>query len=163
MMRLRVSAVILCATAFAACGSVSDSVDFHAPPNFVSKASLGPLMQIWQSNDSRSVLIVMKIPGEIDIDKAMNSADIKSAKPISRKNITICNGQRAVLSEMVGTTGGNVKLGIGAGESSSENSKIDFMLTHAGGDSYMAMYAWPIHNPPDRAAQAALRGLCAKK
>ncbi|MDP9110061.1 MAG: hypothetical protein M3M96_00295 [Candidatus Eremiobacteraeota bacterium] len=163
MMRRTMIAAAFSAMALAACGSVSDSVTFHAPPGFVSKAALGPFMEVWESVDNRSALMVMQIPGEVDINKAMSSANVKSAKVVKKQQITICGSQPAVFAELTGTTGSNIKIGIGDGSTKTENSNIDFIVTHANGSSYFGMYAWPIHDAPDPAAQSAIRALCAKK
>lgn len=164
-MKRRVAiAAMFTATAFSACGSVSDSIDFRPPAGYESKASLGPFMELWESPDKRSAIMLMQVPTEVDIDKALNSANVKNSKITARKRITICGHQPAMLLGMTGTTtGSNVKIGIGEGSSKTENSDIDFVMTHLDGKSYFSMYARPIHTVADPSAENAIRGLCAKK
>lgn len=163
MMRWRIVAAAFSAVALTACGSVSDSVNFQAPPNYVSKAAIGPFMEVWMTPDSRSALIVMQFPGEVDLNKAMDSADVKNARNVKRQQITICGNQPAMLAQMTGTVGSTVKIGIGEGATKTDNSNIELIVTKAAGHSYFGMYAWPINARPDPASEAAVRGLCAKK
>ncbi|MEO9170109.1 MAG: hypothetical protein ABI282_09920 [Candidatus Baltobacteraceae bacterium] len=162
MMRRTRCAGVLAALTLAACGSVSDSVDFHAPAGYVSKASLGSFMQVWQSSDGKSALMVMQLPGEVNFERAMNSADIKNATVKKREQITICGNQPALFAEVTGTSA-NVKLSGDEVTAKRERSNIDFLVTHGHGNSYFAMYAWPLKDAPNPAAQSAIRDLCAKK
>lgn len=163
MMRRTMIAAACSAFALTACGSVSDSIDFHAPATYVSKAAIGPFMEVWMTPDSRSALIVMQFPGEVDLNKAMDSADVKNARNVKRQQITICGNQPAMLAQMTGTVGSTVKIGIGEGATKTDNSNIELVVTRAAGHSYFGMYAWPINSPPDAASEAAVRGLCPKK
>ena len=162
MMRLTSLAVVAAAALLAACGSVTDSVKFDVPPQYTSAASLGPFMQVWESRDKTSMMMLMAIPSEIDLDKAMNSAQIKDAKIKKRERITICNGQKADYAELAGTTSTDIQLGLGAKKTTTRVSNIDFLATVANGKTYVAMYAWPLKDAPNPQSEAALRGLCAK-
>lgn len=162
MIRRTVVGIALCAMALSACGDVSDSVDFTAPPGFVSKVAIGPFMQLWLTPDKKSVLMVSQVPGEVDISKAMNGADVKDAKIRKKEDITICGNQPAIFAELTGTSR-RVTIGSDSGVSKGDNVNVDFVITKASGKSFFAVYVWPLHDAPDAAAQSAIRHLCAKK
>ncbi len=163
MMHRKLAAAILGAASLAGCGSVTDSVDFHVPPSYVSRASLGPFMQVWESPDKKSVMMLMQIPASVDLNKAMQNMDIKDATIKKREQLTICGNQPAIFGEVVGATGSRINVGIGNNRARSENSNVDFMITRVNGKSYVASYVWPLHGAPDPTAQASLHGICAKK
>jgi hypothetical protein len=162
MIRRTSFAAALSAVVLAACGSVTDTVAFNVPPQYHSKASFGPFMQLWQTPDEKSVMMLMAIPGEMDMNKALANAQIKDAKFKKKERITICGNQPADLAQIVGTTGTTVKVGFGAGETTKSNSNIEMLSTVANGKTYFAMYAWPLKATADPQAEAALRGICSK-
>ena len=138
----------------AACGSATDSLTFQAPPSYHEKGSVGPFMKIWEGAPHNAI-IVMSLPVQIDLDKAMSQAQLKNAEVEKRENLTICNGQRAVYALMRGeaNTGD---------QSSSEPAEIQFVATDVNGKTVMAMYARPLKSPADAEASAAIKNLCPK-
>ncbi len=158
---LPLAAAVL-AVALAACGSVTDSVKFNVPPRYESRASLGPFMQIWETPDKKSMMMLMAFPGQADVNKAMSDAKIDNSKVKKHERITICGNQQADFVQAEGATGTNVKLGMGAGETTKSNSNIDMLVTRANGKTYFAMYAWPLRDAADPQAEAAVRGVCSK-
>lgn len=135
-----------------ACGSATDAITFTAPPSFHPKASVGPFMQIWEAKP-HAAIVLMSLPVELDLDKAMDQADIKDARIEKRERITICGAQSAVFAK-----------GQGQESDASENgpSEVQFLATNVKGKTYMAIYARPLHSAADPAAEAAIRNLCAK-
>lgn len=162
MIRRTSISAALAAVVLAACGSVTDSVQFNVPSQYHSKASFGPFMQLWQTPDEKSVMMLMVIPGEMDMNKALNDAQIKDAKFKKKERITICGNQPGDLAQIVGTTGTTVKIGVGTGETTKSDSNIELLSTVANGKTYFALYAWPLNAKADPQAEAALRGVCPK-
>ena len=162
MIRRTSLAAALSAVVLVACGTVTDSVKFSVPPKFESKASLGPFMQVWQTPDQKSVMMLMAFPGELDMNKALEKAKVTDVKFRKRERITICGNQAADYAETVGTTSTDVKLGVGVASGTHSDSNIDMLATVANGKTYFALYTYPLHNTADAAAVAALRGVCAK-
>jgi hypothetical protein len=161
-MRSRFLAAATAATLLAACGSVTDSVGFHVPSHYETRVSFGPFMQIWSTPDERSTLMLMQFPTNVDINKALNSAEIKDAKIEKREKITICGNQAADFAHIVGTTSTDIKIGVNAGKSTTRASNIDFLATAVNGKTYFALYVWPLKDAPNPESEAALRGVCAK-
>ena len=162
MMRRTMIVAALAAAVLAACGNVTDSVQFNVPPEYHSKANIGPFAQVWESPDRKSVMLLAAIPAPIDIDKALKNADVSNTKPHENERITICGNQPANYVEETGTTGTDIKVGINEGQSTKTNSNIHMLTTTANGKTYIALYAYPLHAKPDPQADSALRGVCAK-
>ncbi len=159
--RLPLGAAVL-AIAVAACGSVTDSVKFNVPPQYESKASFGPFMQIWETPDKKSTMMLMAFPGKADVNKALTDAKVTDAKVKKHERITICGNQPADFVQAEGTTGTSVSIGMGAGQSMKNNSNVDVLVTVANGKTYIALYAWPLNASADPQAEAAVRGVCSK-
>ena len=142
-----------------ACGSATDSVSFTAPPEFHSKASFGPFMQIWSKDDPHTVLILMALPVKTDLDKAMSEADLRDATIKKTDRIKICNGsQDALYAEVEG----EAKTGSSDTSGKPQRSDVEFLATNVAGKTYMAMYARPLHTAADPAAEAAVKNVCPK-
>lgn len=156
-MNARLFLVAAAVAVLTACGSATDAVTFQAPPSFHSKASIGPFMQIWEAGP-HNVLILMSLPVQTDINKAMDQANLKDAKVQKNERIKLCGGtQDAVFAQVEGTAT------TGAGDTGkSEPSEIEFVATNVKGKTYMAMYARPLNASADPAAEAAVRNICPK-
>jgi hypothetical protein len=162
-MRRAYVVAVICAAAISACGSASDSVTFQAPPSYESRASIGPFVQVWETPNRRSAMILMQLPTQVDLDRVIQESNVKDADVRVNKMITICGKQRAVYAEMTGTTGGAVNVGVGNAPGSKESrSDVDFLGTNVGGRTYLAMYVRPIGTPTDPAAEAAIHNVCPK-
>lgn len=149
--------LIMTAVAFVAgCGSASDAVTFQAPPSYQAKASVGPFMQIW-SPERHVALVLIALPVQVDLNKAMTQADLKDAHVQKKEKIKICNGTQDAIFTMLE---GNAKTD--ANEPASEPSEIQFLATDVRGKTYMAMYARPLRSTADPAAEAAIRNVCPK-
>lgn len=110
-------------------------------------------MQMWESAP-RNVIILMSLPTALDLDKAMDQADLKGARVEKSERIKICGSQPAIFALVQGETN--------AGSDSSRPSDVEFLATNVKGKTYMAMYARPLHAAADHAAEAAIRNLCPK-
>lgn len=140
----------------AGCGSASDAVTFHAPPSYQAKASFGPFMQVW-SREPHSALVLIALPVQTDLNKAISQADLKDSHLEKKEQIKICGGKQDAFYAMLE---GEAKFD--ANSSASERSEIEFLATNLGGKTYMAMYARPLRSPADPAAEAAIRNVCPK-
>lgn len=146
-------------TALAACGSATDSITFTAPDGFVSKASLGPFMQIWTgTKDEHQVLMLLALPVKTDLNKAISQAQIKGGSMEEGKPITICGNQVAFYAE--GT--GEASTGDSSSTKNQKPSKIEILATEVKGKTYVAMYARPLTAPADPAADKAIHNVCPK-
>jgi hypothetical protein len=140
----------------AACGSASDSTTFHVPAGYVQQASIGPFMQIWKTNDDKSIIMLMALPVKSDLHQAMSQTDIKDSNINEQKDITICNGQPAVYMDATGTatTAGSA--------GTTRRGHVEMVATAAGGKTYVAMYVRELKAPVDPAADAAIKNICPK-
>ena len=136
-----------------ACGSATDAITFSAPAAFHAKASIGPFMQLWESAP-HNVIILMSLPTQLDLKRAMEQADLKGARVEKNERIKICGSQPAVFAQVQGETN--------TGSENSQPSEVEFLATNVKGKTYMAMYARPLHSAADPAAEAAIRNLCPK-
>lgn len=143
--------------ALAACGSATDSVTFTAPPGYVSKASLGPFMQIWGGKTPHDVLILMALPVAGDLNKAMDQSSVKGADFKPAQRLTICDNQPAIFAEGHGemNTGGS-------SDKTTQKSEIEIIATQVKGKTYLAMYGRPLNAPADPAAEKAIKNVCPK-
>ncbi len=162
MIRRTSFAAVFSVAVLAACGSVTDSVKFDAPPKFQSKASIAGFMQVWQTPDEKSTLMLMGFPGELNLDKALQNAKVTDVKFRKKERIDICGKQPADYAEMTGTTSTNVKIGVGVASGTHTESNIDMLATVANGKTYLAMYTYPLNAAPDSSAVSALHNVCAK-
>jgi hypothetical protein len=151
-MTIRYCAVVLLC-ALAACGSASDSTTFAVPPGYVQQASLGPFFQMWKND--KSVIGLMALPVKADLHTAVSQTSLKDATVTSQKDITICNGQPAVLMDAQG----NVNVG---DEKNPEHGRAEVIATEVAGKTYIAMYIRPMTASADPAADAAIRNVCPK-
>jgi hypothetical protein len=155
-MRIRPFFAAVAVAVLAGCGSASDAVTFEPPPAYHSKASFGPFMQLWEGSP-HTVIMLMSLPVQADLNKAMDQANLKGAKVNKEARIKICGGsQDAIYAELESdaTKSGNSEI--------SGPSQIEFLATDVKGKTYMAMYARPLHNAADPAAEAAIRNVCPK-
>ncbi|HTU69418.1 MAG TPA: hypothetical protein VMF11_03775 [Candidatus Baltobacteraceae bacterium] len=143
----------------ASCGSAGEALTFKAPAGYTSVMSLGPFMQMWRG-PNQGVLMLMAMPTEIDLDKAVSSSDVRDAEIQKKATIRICGGgQQAVYVSMIGERD---VLGSPAPGSNAEKRQIDFLATNANGKTYMAMYMRPLGTPQDPAAEGAIHEICPK-
>jgi hypothetical protein len=150
-------AACIAAFTLSACGSATDAVSFTAPPGFHTKASLGPFMQMWQGKDERELLILMALPVQGDLNKAMSESDLKDA---DAKKITICGDQAAMFAQGVGH--GHVGISGTTASTSTEPTNIEVIATVVRGKTYLAMYSRPLKAPADPAAEKAIKDVCPK-
>lgn len=154
-MKARLTVTVAAVAALTACGSATDSVTFQPPSNFHSKASFGPFMQMWESGP-RNVIMLMSLPVQTDLDKAVREADLKDARVRKNERIKICGGsQDAVFAQIEGESST-------AGDEPKQPSEIEFLATNVKGKTYLAMYLRPLHTAADTAAEAAIRDVCPK-
>ncbi len=146
-------AAAIAAIALTACGSATDAVTFTAPSSFHSKASLGPFMQMWQGKDGRELLILMALPMQGDLNKAMSQSDLKDA---DAQKITICGNQPAMFAQGVG----HGHVGVSTSNTTTEPSKIEVVATVVRGKTYLAMSSRPLKAPADPAAEKAIKDVC---
>ena len=154
-MKTRIVALAGAVAALTGCGSATDAVTFTAPPSFHEKASVGPFMQVWESAP-HTALVLMSLPVAMNLDKAMDQADLKDATVRKRERTTICGNQQAVFIDAQGQMNAGNESGTG------RPSEIEFIATNVKGKTYLAFYGRPLHSPADPAAQAAIRNVCPK-
>ena len=152
--------LVVCALAamLAGCGSASDSISFKAPANYAVAASVGPFMQMWKG-PQHSALMLMALPTKIDLENAVNSADIKGAKIEKESTIAICGNQPAIYVSLIGE---REAFGSAAPGGEAEKRQIDFLATNVNDKTYMAMYIRPVGTPADSGAEGAIHNICSK-
>jgi len=143
--------------ALCACGSATDAITFQAPAGYVSKASLGPFMQIWAGPRHNS-LMLMAFPAAVDVNK-MSNDNVKNGKILKQSSVTICGSQPAHYVSMLGEP---IEIDTPAPGQNVERQLIDFIATDVNGKTYMAMYVRPAGTAGDPAAEAAIKNICPK-
>ncbi len=113
-------------------------------------------MQVWE-HEPHSVLVLISLPVQTDLSKAMSQADLKDGQLQKREQIKICSGSQDAL---FATGEGESK--VGPTDSNSKPSEVEFLATNVKGKTYLAMYARPLKSRADPAAQAAIRHICPK-
>ncbi|MHB8148422.1 MAG: hypothetical protein ACYDGM_14330 [Vulcanimicrobiaceae bacterium] len=134
--------------------SPTQGLVFTAPAGFASKASMLGVMQVWTADDDNQVLMLLRLPTSINMSDALKNANLKDSKILARRTITICGKQPATYMEVTGTR-------IEAG-GRSHDDRADIVYVRGASDTMFSLYAYPRATKPNPAAQAALRGLCAK-
>jgi hypothetical protein len=113
-------------------------------------------MQLWESSP-HTVMVLIALPNQIDLDKAMQQSTLKDTKVQKREDVRICGGsQDAIFVMAEGETQ------TATGSKDSRPSEVEFLATNFKGKTYMAMYARPLHTAADPAAEAAIRNVCPK-
>ena len=130
-----------------ACGNPADHVSFKPPAGFASPKNILGMAQIWTSADGREALMLMKMPVKTDPAQAVSSAGVKNATVTSRQQIRICGNQPAQHIVMIGT--------------GKDRPVMDAVISTNAAGSYLAMYSRPLGTPANRAAENAIRALCA--
>jgi hypothetical protein len=120
-------------------------------------------MQLWKG-PNETALMLMALPTQVDLNKAVTSTDIKDAEVQKTSKVQICGDQPAIYVSMIGTestsfTGSSAPSGTSATE---EKHQIDLLATNARGKTYMAMYIRPVGTPADPAAEGAIHNVCPK-
>lgn len=154
-MRLRLSIVsaVLTATVLSGCGltsSPADTLSFKAPKGWQAFPGIMGFMQFWKQPDADAVLMLFKSPKPITTSEIFSNADLRDARVEQRQTITICGNQAAEYFKAQGHS----KTG--------RDSNIEMVMSNAGGQTYMAMYAYPVGTQSNADAEAALRELCTK-
>lgn len=154
-MRLHLSlgAVALAAAVLTGCGltsSPADALSFKAPKGWQAFPGIMGFMQFWKQPGADAVLMLFKSPKPIKITEVFSNADLSDAHVQSQQTITICGSQPAEYLKAQGKS----KTG--------HDSNIEMVMSNAGGQTYMAMYVYPIGTQGDADAEAALRELCTK-
>jgi hypothetical protein len=146
--------VILTLTGCGLQASPADALQFHPPPGWQSSPGILGFMQFWRPPvDDREVLMLFKSPKPLQPSEVFSNArmsdTLKDATIDRRESIVICGHQPATYFQLHGT-------------SSRGDSRAEMVMTNISGAGYFALYARPLVVPPNPAAQAALRELCAK-
>lgn len=152
-LHLSIGAAVLAAAVLSACGltsSPADSLSFKAPKSWQAFPGIMGFMQFWKQPGADAVLLLFKSPKPIKITEVFNNADLSDAHVETQKPITICTNQPAEYFKAQGKS----KTG--------HDSNIEMVMSNAGGQTYMAMYVYPIGTQGDADAEAALRELCTK-
>ena len=152
-LHLSIAAAVLAATALSGCGltsSPADSLSFKAPQGWQAFPGIMGFMQFWKQPGADAVLMLFKSPKAIKTNEIFSNADVSNAHVESQKAITICGSQPAEYFKAQGKS----KTG--------HDSNIEMVMSNAGGQTYMAMYVYPIGTQGDADAEAALRELCTK-
>jgi hypothetical protein len=140
----------------AGCGSPADSTSFKPPGGWKPSMSIGGLMQVWESPDEKQTVMLMKIPVAMKTEDILSSANVKDAKIEEQREITICGNQKATELSIAGShTTANASR-------TRTDDRIDGIVTGAGGSTYFAMYARPLHATADRSAEDAIHSICEK-
>lgn len=154
-MRLRLSivAAALAAAVLSGCGltsSPADSLSFKAPKGWQAFPGIMGFMQFWKQPDADAVLMLFKSPKPIKTTEIFSNADLSDARVEQQKPITICGNQPAQYYLAQGRS------------KSGRDSTIEMVMSDAGGQTYMAIYAYPVGTQGNADAEAALRELCTK-
>ncbi|GAC1389417.1 MAG: hypothetical protein NVSMB31_05370 [Vulcanimicrobiaceae bacterium] len=130
-----------------ACGSPSDSLSFKAPARFGEPRNIMGMAQVWQSQDQKQMLTLMRLPFGTDPNKALEASTFKEAQLQKQERIRICDNQPATHFVLL---------------KADVHQRIEAVMRAAGKTTYMAMYGYPDHVAPDDQAEAAIRDLCSK-
>jgi hypothetical protein len=144
----------------AACGSATDATTFTAPPGYTTAVSVGPFAQIWRGANTRSAIILMALPTEIDYKDITHESNVKDAEIIKQGPIQICGKQDAHYYAMVGDV--EVENRASPPPDVPKQQQIDVVATHLNGKTYLAMYARPKGTAEDSAAEEAIHNVCPK-
>jgi hypothetical protein len=145
--------------ALAACGSATDATTFQAPPGYTSAVSVGPFVQVWRGASTRSAIVLMALPTEIDYKDVTSESNVKDAEILKQGPVKICGNQDAHYYSMVGDVDVENRTSPPPDETS-ERQQIDVIATHLNGKTYLAMYTRPKGSTEDSAAEAAIKNIC---
>jgi len=155
-MRLRLSivaATLAGAVLVSGCGltsSPADSLSFKAPKGWQAFPGIMGFMQFWKQPNADAVLMLFKSLKPIKTTEIFSNADLRDARIEEQKPVTICGNQPAQYFKAQGRS----KAG--------HDSDVEMMMSDVGGQTYMAMYVYPVGTQADADAEAALRELCTK-
>ncbi len=135
----------------AACSGPTQSVDFRPPPGWVATPGFFGF-QAWHTADSQEMLALFRMPVAVDANKAMHNSDYSDLQSGTKKNITICGSQPAVLMT-----------GRGSNSRTKEDQSVEMLMTSYSNSTYMAIYTRRLGIPPNPLAERALRSVCEKK
>jgi hypothetical protein len=144
----------------AACGSATDATTFAAPPGYTTAVSVGPFAQVWRGANTRSAIILMALPGEIDYKDITSESNVKDAEIIKQQPVKICGNQDAHYYSMIGDVEVESRESPPPGEA--RKQQIDVIATHLNGKTYLAMYTRPEGTTEDTAAEGAIHEICPK-
>ena len=152
--RLLIAAAVLAETVLlSGCGltsSPADSLSFKAPKGWQAFPGIMGFMQFWKQPGADAVLMLFKSPKPIKTTDVFDNADLRDARIEEQKPVTICGNQPAQYFKAAGRS----KTG--------HDSDIEMMMSNVSGQTYMAMYVYPVGTQADAGAEAALRELCTK-
>jgi len=139
---------------------------FTVPSGYQSKFNLFG-QEAWVRGNSSNTEMIMLITmpktfSATDLEQNFNissSGAMKNTKFTDRKNVVICNGQKAVLLK---GTGSSSKPDAKTAKTTTKIEDMDMLVTGWGKSTYMAMYVRPHADAPDAASEAALKTLCPK-
>ncbi|HEY5258853.1 MAG TPA: hypothetical protein VIJ12_10810 [Candidatus Baltobacteraceae bacterium] len=148
------------------CGSATSGMGFTVPSGYQSKFNLFGQEAWVRGNSSKPELIMLiSVPNKtfntVNFEQNFNinsSGAMKNTKFTQRKDIVICNGQKAVLLKGTGTS---TKSDAKAVKTTTAED-MDMLVTGWGKTTYVAMYVRPHTGAPDAASEAALKTLCPK-
>lgn len=154
-MRLRLSILgaVLAGAMLSGCGltsSPADTLSFKAPKGWQAFPGIMGFMQFWKQPDADAVLMLFKSPKPIKTTEIFSNADLSDARVEEQRSITICGNQPAQYFKAQGRS------------KSGHDANIEMVMSNAGGQTFMAMYAYPVGTQGNADAEAALRELCTK-
>jgi len=154
-MRLHLSmpAAVLAGAILSGCGltsSPADTLAFKAPKGWQAFPGIMGFMQFWKQPDADAVLMLFKSPKPIKTNEIFTNADLSDARVEDHRTITICGNQPAEYFKAHGRS------------KSGRDSNVEMVMSTASGQTYMAMYAYPVGTQSNADAEAALRELCPK-
>ena len=153
-------AASLCASvlALAACGltnSPADGLTFQAPSGWQGSPGIMGFMQFWKApNDDKEVIMLFKSPKPLDKKDVFSNAKMQDTSVQKEEEIKICGDQQAEFIQARGTS---------SSSGSSSDSNIQMVMTNAGGNTYFAMYVYPVNQQANEEASTAIRQLCTKR
>ena len=153
----RALCLVALATGLSGCGltsSPADNLTFHAPAGWQGSPGIMGFMQFWKApgNDAE-VLMLFKSPKPMDQREVFNNAKLNETDVEQQQAIKICGSQPAEYIKARGESNSGAK---------KTESEIEMVMTNAAGNTYFAMYVYPVGVRPNAEASASLRVLCPK-
>jgi hypothetical protein len=144
--------------ALAGCGftrSPAEGLQFQPPTGWTSSPGIMGFMQFWRPpTDDGEVLMLVKSPRPLQAKDVISGdtmkGTLKDMTVQELRAIQICGSQPATY---LAATGSSSKGG---------KDTVEMVMTTTTGSTYFAMYVRPVGTPPNAAAAAAVRELCAK-
>lgn len=136
--------------------SPADALTFTAPGGWTASPGILGFMQFWRPRENDGeFLMLFRSPQKLQSTDVFSNEryneNLKGATMLARQSIRICGSQPAtyVQARRYAERGGGIDL-------------IELVMADVNGSTYFATYERPATLPPNPAAQASLRELCAK-